>query len=128
MISLWYFVLDPVPGNYSDCLETRTNDYSRNDLWCTYSPKTSAELRFCKNNKGISGPICLITYYNSDFSFPKTLDECLKKVGSTNNQFCDVTIHEQGAYNKEVASKLYSECIKNGGQKIADVCTIRFEK
>jgi hypothetical protein len=46
----WFFLVSSyfLPKNYSDCLKTHTNDYTRNDLICSYSPSTPAQQRLCE--------------------------------------------------------------------------------
>ncbi len=133
----WFFLLSSyfLPKNYSDCLKTRTNDYTRNDLVCTYSPSTPAQQRFCITKDGIINQLkqCLIVYYNPSFVFPKSIDECIQKIGSTNGQVCDLDVNRRGAYDGELAQKLVDECIKNSGQDKAKSfgatgCSIRFQQ
>lgn len=133
----WFFLVSSffIPKNYSDCLKTRTNDYTRNDLFCSFSPSTPAQQRLCEEKDGVINQFkqCLIIYYNHSFIFPRNFDECMQKVGSTNGQVCDLEVNKHGAYDSELAQKLFDECIKNGGQDKTKYistagCSIRFQK
>lgn len=136
-IVAWFFLVSSffIPKNYSDCLKTRTNDYTRNDLICSFSPSTPAQQRVCEYKGGTINQFkqCLIIYHNPLFVFPKNFDECMQKIGSTNGQVCDFEVNKHGAYDKELAQKLFNECMKNGGQdetkNISTAgCSIRFQK
>ena len=65
--------------------------------------------------------------------FPKNLNECLEKMGSTNGQVCDLEINKHGAYDPQVVQKLFDECLRNGGEYNSKYintaeCSIRFQK
>jgi hypothetical protein len=137
ILVVWFFLVSSyfLPKNYSDCLKTRTNDYTRNDLSCSFSPGTPAQQRLCEEKNGVINQFkqCLIIYYNPSFEFPKNLDECVQKIGSTNGQICDLEVNKHGAYDSELTQKLFDDCIKNGGQdetkNISTAgCSIRFQK
>lgn len=115
---VWFFFVGSVPTSYTDCLKNHTNDYTRNQLSCSFSPRTPAEQRICAQKDGIINQFkqCLIIYYNPDFKFPSNLDECLQRIGSTNGQVCDVEINTKGAYDEQVTEKLFDDCLKNGGE------------
>lgn len=117
---LWFFVLSSIfiPKNYAECLKTKTNDYTRNELICSFSPNTPAQQRLCEEKDGIINQFkqCLIIYHNPSFIFPKNLNECLQKMGSTNGQVCNLEINKHGAFDPQLAQKLFDECLKSGGQ------------
>ncbi|HPR99543.1 MAG TPA: hypothetical protein PLU63_01825 [Candidatus Woesebacteria bacterium] len=131
----WFFLISSyfLPKSYSDCLKTHTytNNYTRDDLFCTFSPGTPAQQRLCEKKDGIINQFkqCIIAYYNPDFIFPKNLAECGSKVGfiDTNKTVCDIQIDNKGAYDSVIVNNLLEKCIQNGGQKIFEnSCWIRF--
>lgn len=128
---VWFFLVGIVPKSYNDCLKTHTNDYSRNELFCSYSPRTPAEQRVCVQKNGIINQFkqCLIVYYNPAFMFPKSLTECGNKLGfiDMNKTTCDIQIGNKGAYDEVIANDLVEKCLQNGGQKMSGSdCWIRF--
>lgn len=127
---VWSFFVSNAPRDYADCLKTQTNNYSRNGLFCSYSPQTRAEQKICQQKGGAinqSGS-CLIVYYNPNFIFPKNLTECVDKVGflDTNKTTCDIQISKKGAFDDDVANNLIRRCIQNGGKELMSSCWIRF--
>ena len=137
LLVAWLFLLSSifVPKDYASCLKTHTNDYTKNELSCSFSPGTPAQQRLCEEKDGVINQFkqCLIIYYNPAFVFPKNFDKCLQKIGSTNGQVCDLEINKRGAYDQDLVQKLFDECLKNGSQDNTKFmstggCSLRFQK
>jgi hypothetical protein len=128
---VWYFFLESAPKSYSECLKAKTNDYTGNELNCSYSPRTPAIQKICEEKGGIINQFkeCLISYYNPEFKFPKNLAECGSKIGfiDTNKTTCDIYINKKGSYDSLISNRLFNECKQNGGQVLYEnSCWIRF--
>lgn len=130
-------VFEEVPMTYFECMRTdeRYNFQQRNrsDLKCGYlvSGGTNGQ-NFVEGDKekfdkceqmGDKYPTfvvsCGLTFYNQDYVFPKSFDECVKeKKGEFTTQVkprCTIEIDASQAYDIEVANNLINQCIALGG-------------
>ena len=138
-----------LPETYEECLSTVRDFSSLGDpeLKCLFSVTIANRevYKGCEDTGGMllhgdpaSRPeqyVCRLEYYNPDYTFPATYDECIRgKKGVdmstfTDLKICLISLTLGNAYNKEVARQLIEDC--KGRNPIAssqEFCTIRIER
>jgi hypothetical protein len=139
--------IDNVPTTYLECIQADQKYHIEKStlLKCVYTVFEQERANFdqCEKLKGIiiSGPIvddfanpqlnlpdsCQLSYYNSDYVFPKTFEDCRDTqtdesiLAMMNSQGkCTVAIESGiwGIANKEIAERLREKCLALGGEDI----------
>ena len=152
-----YSLQKSIPHSYAECLHFNGSAIP-SSLECEYEVGSSyAECRYfndstipCKYRVGsrlsdyecqkIGGyvfdgkpPWCGLTFYNPDYIFPESFEECEKgKLGvirrirgviepkepAVYSEYteCEIYIHVDSAYDEDIAEKLFEECLKLGGR------------
>lgn len=122
------YLLLPLPFDFAQCTTFHNNDYTINNMWCTYSPSSLTQAIQCKSagaDHGVAG--CFVVYYNEKVTWPQNYEQCTNLVGPTYN-YCDISVDTINAYNKTVAKKLYDQCTQNPHALLfGNQCSVRFE-
>lgn len=147
-------LVEGVPTTYSECVRTNerhdVQGHNDSNLRCSYTVAQASfpglsfqegdEIKYKKCTELGGRPMsyggdCSLIFYNPDYVFPKSFEECVKeKKGEFTTSVsprCIIEIDGSLAYNTEVANGLIKQCVTLGGsysEQFGHRCYMEFEE